>query len=96
MLILLFIATILQTDLDATPFVRAGMSELEALHDTNNTQGYNDAVQRYVSNQKHLIYLQVRNTLIVNNEDAINGLFDTSILKYTGAGGDTGTSGVLR
>ena len=58
---LLFVSSFLQSELDATPFVRGGLTELEALRDmgTDGAAAFTAATQRYIASQRHLIFLQV-------------------------------------
>lgn len=60
-LILLFVASFLQAELNATPFVRAGLIELETLHDMGQPAAsiYASITEGYISSQPDLIYLQV-------------------------------------
>ncbi len=85
----------MQTDIDATSFVRAGMTELELLHDSGDTTTYTQAAQRYIAAQDTIIYLQIRGDALLENRQAMDGIFPTALLKYKGASGDVGASGVL-
>lgn len=60
-LLLMFVSSFLQGELDATPFVRAGLAELETIHDLGDPGAriYASITERYIASQPDIIYLQV-------------------------------------